>query len=434
MTDDALGTEGSMGAAGTAAGDRPEAAGRAGGGRSYVRVVRPGGSGRGGDGVIPPMPVAPPSVLPPWLLADGTPAAGGGGQDGPVDPELSPGEAELRELLHRSVAGLEPAADSLAVLRRAVPLRRARRRRCGGVATAVVLGVLGGLALHSLADAGGPAQGSVSGPGYQNAATASTTPGGRSGPSSTSVVPYQPPPTGAGPGWSTATGTGAVASPGSASGSRSGSAAPWTPTSSTTDTGTGGGAPAAECTRAQLGSGAATLGTPGAGGTTYGSFQVANVSGATCQVSMTGTVSVASVSGTVASRITVVQHSATDPATQLPYPAATPSPVLLAPGQSYVVDFAWVPAGGADAPVCAGGSASAPVSTTSSPGSGPTAAATGPAAADQGVPPATSPPPPGEPTVTLADTPGAGSPPAASTVLPDACSGTVYDTVPLATG
>ena len=397
------------------------------------------------------MPVAPPSVLPPWLAAGntgGTSTEGegaGGDSTAPTvgrssqaaaeqaEAELSPAEAELRELLQRSVSGLQPAAGSLETLRRAVPLRRVRRRRYSGVAGALVLGVLGGLVLHSLAGAGGLAQGSQSGPGYQNAATSSTAGSGSATPSANAVLPYPPPPPGAGGAWPTGSAAAAGAPSGGASGSRDNSVAPWMTGTAAPGSGSGG-ASAAECTRAQLGGGASTVGTAGADGTTYGSFQVANVSQTTCQVSLPGTVTVLSVSGTSASRIAVVPHSATDPATLLPAPAATRSPVLLTPGQAYAVDFAWVPATGTDAPSCADSSAPPTPTATATSGGGATDVASDPAGDDQGASSASSPPPTGQPTVTLVHTPGAGGPPAASAVLPGACAGTVYDTPPLATG
>jgi len=403
------------------------------------------------------MPVAPPSVLPPWLAAaerdtphpappTGTApptgartptGAGAASGTGTAEPVLSPGEAELRELLQRSVSGLQPASGSLETLRRAVPLRRARRRRCGGVVGALVLGVLGGLALHSLASAGGLNQGPQSGPSYQNAATASAAGRAGAGPTSNAVPPYPPSATGVGGTLPPLTGAGAPS--GAASGSRSGSTAPGPSGFPASGSGTGGdGSSAAECTRAQLGGGAATVGAADADGTTYGSFQVANVSQTTCEVSLPGTVTVLAASGTSATRIAVVQHSASDPATQLPAPLATPSPVLLGPGQSYAVDFAWVPATGAGAPSCADDGPSSPTATvtatTADDGSDPTDAATAAVSDSQDVPPTTSPPPTGAPSVTLAQTPGVGGPPAVSAVLPDACAGTVYDTQPLATG
>jgi hypothetical protein len=461
------GTGALAGAVGTAR------AGGAGTRRAQVRVVRPGGSGRR-DGGIPPMPVAPPSVLPPWLsagsgaaaegftatgnaagnatgnvsgnaagsvsgnvagntAASGTPAAAPEPAE-PAEAGLSPGESELRELLHRSVSDLRPTPGSLETLRRAVPLRRARRRRCGGVVGALALGVLGGLVLHSLAGTGDSPQGSQSGPGYQNAATSSAAGSGHATPSTRTVAPYLPPPAGAGGTWSATAGAGAPS--GTATGSRSGSVAPGTSGAAAPGFGNSGGTSVAECTRGQLGSGGATVGTADADGTTYGSFQVANVSQTTCEVSLPGTVTVVSASGTSASWISVVQHSATDPATLLPAPAATPSPVLLAPGQSYVVDFAWVPTTSAGAPSCGVGSASPSASpTVSPPGGGATDAASGSASDGQGgaTPPA-SPPPTGQPSITLAHTPGAGGPAVASAVLPGACAGTVYDTLPLATG
>ncbi|MBC3842989.1 hypothetical protein GXW82_30900 [Streptacidiphilus sp. 4-A2] len=291
-----------------------------------------------------------------------------------------------------------------------MPERRARRRR-GGAATALVLGVLGGLALHSLAGIGGAPAGPQSGPGYQNAATSSTAGGGSTTPSAGATPPYPVlPPAGDSVGWPGTAAAGSGAPPGSLLGSRSGSVMPWTsgpPGMAPAP----GGATAAECSRDQLGNGSSTVGAAGSDGTAYGSFQVANVSQTTCQVSQPGTVSVIAVSGTVASRIAVMQHSTTDPATLLPSPAATPSPVLLAPGQFYTVDFAWVPTTGTGTPTCA---STAPPGSPSPPRTVPPAPTRrrpplpGPRAAT-GAPRTTLAPSATPPSVTLGHTPGGES-------------------------
>jgi len=396
--------------------------------RSAVRVVRPGGSGRSGAGAIPPMPMAPPSVLPPWLAAEQS--AGPFSAVDPLDAELGPEERRLREHLHSAVGGLRPSADSLDSLRRAVPQRRARRRRRGGVVTALVLGVLGGALLHGMVTSSTLAQGPQAGQGYQSAAPSSTDREGSSGTSVNPVVPYLPAPSigtnGSPPPQPESNGTGGVLP----SGSRSGSVEPWSSDATGLSPGQSAAAPAAECTGGQLGNGYSSVGTAGASGTLYGWFQVTNVSSTTCQVTLAGTVAVQSVSGTLASRITVEEHIAGDPATLLPTPAATPAPVVLSAGQSFVVDFAWVPSTGAAGSACT--ASASPTDAT------PTAGDTGSAAdSTQGaVPSASAGSEPGgtPPSVTLLLTPGAAGSPTVDAVIGNACAGTVYDTLPLAAG
>jgi hypothetical protein len=400
------------------------------GGRAHVRVVRPGGGNEAPPvPPIPPMPMTPPSVLPPWL-APPTPSAAAD----PVDADLGPEERRLRELLHSKVGGIQPAAGALESLRHAVPARQARRRRTyGGVVTAIALGVLGGAALHAVADSVDLAQGPQASQGIQNASTSSPAAGGGASASGSPIVPYLP-----GPGSGTTEEQSGYPQGGSQttapSGSRTGSSAPYTQLSP--GSGSGSGAPqSAECSRGQLGDGSATVGLAVADGTVYGSFQVVNVSQSTCQVSETGTVAVAAVSGTNAAWISIAQHTASDPATLLPSPQPTPSPVVLAPGQSYVVDFAWVPASGAGAPSCTSSSPSSGASVTPTAGS----ADTGGTASGETVTTPISAPPSAtpsstQPTVTLVHIPGSGGAAAASVLLPDACAGTVYRTVPLAAG
>ena len=426
------------------------------GSRPHVRVVRPGGSSRDGRplGEIPPMPMTPPNSLPPWLAPIGPPgpaagaspgaAAGAGaapqaaGQPGPdpLDHELSPDERQLRELLHHKVGGLQPATGSLEMLRHAVPARRARRRRAyGGVATALLLGVLGGALLHAVADSADLAQGGPQATqSYALNANASSQPAsGGAGSSAHTVIPYQPGADDGGtggqqqpPGGGSQTGTQGATLP---AGSRTGSTAPY-PSSGSAAGSDPGGTPVAECTEAQLGDSPATVGTADADGTVYGSFQVSNVSQTTCQVTEPGTVGVSAVEGTVASRISIVQHTASDPATLLPVPSASPAPVVLAPGQAYVVDFAWVPATGADASSCT--VTASPVSTATATSS--SAASNTRSAVTEVTPtPSTSPTTGGStPTVTLEHIPGAGGAPE-TVQLGDACAGTVYRTAPLAT-
>jgi hypothetical protein len=459
--------------------------------RAAVRVVRPGGGAAGTRGTAPqtpPMPMAPPTSLPPWLdpVTAATPdrttsdratsdratsdraggnGAGGYGSDGsdrsvggnPVvggpgdlhsaDPEagLTPEQREIRDLLHRAVGGLAPMPGALEQLRRAVPRRRRRRQQIVvSVAATVALFSLGTLALHSA----GMSVDSADGP---QSSRSIGTPAGN-GPDGSGVrATGGPALASAGhgqvlPGVGSSFGSGSVGHGGSssvpgASGSlHPGASLPGTglgvpgrpgspgyssglPSSSTV--------PVAECDRSQLGDGADSVGTPDAAGVVYGTFQVSNVSGRTCKVSEPGAVSVLAVSGTDKSWVSVAQHTAGDPAGGLPQPAPAPSPVLLAPGASYLVEFAWVPNTGTGAPDCdvslaPGGSDSpAPDGGTDDSTSGTGGSADGASPSADG----------SAPTVTLGHTPGAGGSTAASAVITDACAGTVYRTDPLpATG
>ncbi|TDU05534.1 hypothetical protein EDD99_4052 [Streptomyces sp. 846.5] len=441
--------------------------------RARVRVVRPGGGSAG----APPMPVAPPTALPPWLdpaTAAGPPAAGSGpgssysetggrypagprGDAFDPDPYLAPDEREIRELLHRAVGGLQPAPGALEQLRRAVPQRRQRRRRIyGSAALTAALCLIGGLALHSAA---GEVL-SVSGPqttrSYGDAANNHSASGGAgisSSPSYSPLLPYPSLDSGGalgGAGTSGGGSTNAVSpvpgSPGSGrlqpsglSSGQGGTAARYTtpspgaPIVPTTSAVTGSSsvansastAPAAaECVQSQLGAGSATVAAADSAGIVYGTFLVTNVSAKTCVVSQPGTVAVLSVNGSDPSWITITQHTVGDPAGGLPTPAATPAPVVLAPGKAYAVGFAWVPTTGTGAPSCVTTSPSASASTA---GSGGTSAALSTQSQSNETSSTT-----GQPSVVLGHTPGAGGS-AVSAVVPNACGGTVYRTAPLAT-
>ncbi|MFC1442992.1 hypothetical protein ABUW04_32580 [Streptacidiphilus sp. N1-10] len=434
------------------------------------------------------MPVAPPTALPPWLdpataagpAATGPaagqsasgPAAAGSSATGPgragsagtglrsgasrdaldPDPHLAPDEREVRELLHRAVGGLQPAPGALEQLRRAVPRRRQRRRRMyGSAALTAAVCLIGGLALHSAVGSVLSVSGPETAQSYGNTANDHTASGGAGISSSPSYSSLLPPSLGSGGslggGTSGIGSTNAVSpvpgSPGSgqlqpsghASGNRGSVTAPspGAPTLPPSPTLTGASSLAAsasaaatpECLQSQLGSGSATVGAADSSGIVYGTFLVTNVSAKTCVVSQPGTVAVLSVSGTDPSWITVTQHTATDPAGGLPAPDPTPAPVLLAPGKSYAVGFAWVPTTGAGAPSCATASPSASASTAGTTSGDTAALGTGSQSND---PTGTT----GQPSVVLGHTPGVGGS-AVSVVVPNACAGTVYRTAQLAT-
>lgn len=460
--------------------------------RAAVRVVRPG-SGASGPGAAPPMPVAPPNSLPPWLdaqsgpvgsaenptfadSAQAGPGSGGPAQAGPgsagsgsagsrarsgsllthgatrpgrgdghssahdADLDLTLEQREVRELLHRAVGGLTPRPDALEQLRRAVPRRRQRRRQLAGSAAAtVVLCSLGFFALHSAGMSVSSADGPQAGQSYPDGPNGTRPHGGQvsGGPVIAPGGPNPGPPPGVGSSF------GGRYGPGHNSASaQPGASGPLQPLPTLTRLpGTSGGAasaghpsglpgsPAAapECARSQLGNGSDTVGAPDAAGVVYGTFQVANVSSSSCTVSLPGVVSVLAVEGTDRSLITVSPHTAGDPAGGLPNPAATPVPVLLAPGRSYLVEFAWVPATGANAPSCASSSSTLTSAAPSSP-TGDSAPA--PGSPNDATPGTASVPP----SVVLGHVPGSGGSVAATAVIGNACAGTVYRTDPLPGG
>ncbi|MEZ0064359.1 hypothetical protein ABIA32_000337 [Streptacidiphilus sp. MAP12-20] len=411
----------------------------------YLRVVRPG-SGIGPDAAAatPPLPMEPPHTPPLWLDRPFPPRPTTlPGQAGPIgEPEEDPVEAALRARLHGAVGGLQPAPRSLERLRHAVPQRRALRRRAyGGVVVAASLVLLGLTTLHSLSpDTIGIAQGTEPG-GQLPGPDPSGTGGSHSRASGSTDVPGGHP-----------TADGSVLAtllPSPASG---GVLVPL-PSGGVTTVATGGASrsltpsgPLPECSRTQLGKGAAGVAPADASGVVYGSFAVSNVSASACQVSGSGVIDVLAAVGTDATRFAVLPHTAADPAGALPPPNPLHPVAALAPGQSYVIDFAWVPA------ACPSGVSASPTgSPVGSPSSTAAAAsgASGAAGASAGggaVAPSDSPSgspvtgspntggtvPPGGPSVQLALVPAAGGAAAATTTLTNACAGTIYRTDPLA--
>ncbi|MFE2726991.1 hypothetical protein [Kitasatospora sp. NPDC059327] len=400
-----------------------------------------------------------------WPSAGGSNAGGpdAAGADGPdIDEQL------VRVLLQRAVAEVRPDPGGLHRIRRAVPRRRAARR--GAWTGAAALAVAVAIALPTLHDndhlglSGGPGT-----PGAQGGSPSVTAAGSPSG--SAAVDPNWPPH----PGASGTTGSGspsgsASATPRPEAGSAStGGGAPVPAAASST--GGGSGAPAPLCLRGDLGHGAAKVGAADGDGRIYGYFTLVNVSARTCRLGGPGSVAVTGATGTDTARIRVTDHTAGDPATELPAPrpADVDGPgLLLAPQAAYRVDFGWVPDAGCRAPSGAPPSATTDRSGSGAVGSGtalagqpggPGGAATagapgavGPAGGASGAPtaappasatpttdPTSAPSPSATPTagpsappatVTLTHTPAPGSPAAASAVLPGACSGTVYRTAP----
>ncbi|MFV8130075.1 hypothetical protein [Streptomyces syringium] len=360
--------------------------------------------------------------------------AGGGVNDGGVrdagvgdadvtDIDVSDvDEQALRRLLHGAVGDLEPSADALEHLRRAVPARRTRRRQAVvGVAAAVILGGTAMPALLRVATTGGTADDHPANAASSQHTEAGAAEGRRSG---------------GGEGEEPEEGSshqadrkdeehkeerkGEDARPESHAGGATGGPLPG-PTSTLAAT-------SPTCDRNQLGNGAGSVGVADREGRVYGSFRVVNVSHAVCTVGGPGAVDVAGQGSADTSRVSVVDHTAGDAATGLPDPSTEPSEVILQPGQAYEVKFAWVPASGGGPSGCAsdGGGGASPSPVASTPPASGTTAMDQPTGQD-------TPEPKPPASVVISHTPDTGEPTAADAKINDACAGTVYRTGPLAT-
>ncbi|WP_327290103.1 hypothetical protein [Streptomyces sp. NBC_01198] len=328
-------------------------------------------------------------------------------------------EAALRDLMHGAVRDLQPSAHALEHLRRAVPARRQHRRQAlAGAGAAVLLVGAAVPALIHAADTGGRATAAPA-----NVASTHAAHPGEDGHVNT---------------WG-ATGDSGQSSRGQSSGG-SGHQPPSAggadgPSNLAT---TPDGVPpvsAPECAGDQLGQGSSNANSLDADGRAYGWFRVTNVSTAACAVPPgPATVQVYAVGATDMSRISVVNHTADDPATGLPA-TASDTPLVLAPGADYEVAFAWVPGdagpGGCPQPTSPPASPTPTDTPTDTPVPDPGSAGPeeNPMALrlTQGVPT-------GDPeAVVIRHTPVAGAPVVVGPTLQGACAGTIYTTGPMPT-
>ncbi|MBQ0864667.1 hypothetical protein [Streptomyces sp. RK75] len=363
--------------------------------------------------------------------ADGPEEGGSGGDDSAPEEmsldlfdesALTSEEETLRELLHSSVRGIEPPADSLDRtldhLHRAVPARRAHRRQAmvGGVA-ATLVAVVGVPALFY----GGVVPGVG---GDDQPVTAASTHGQTRGPDAGS---------GGSGGKDEDKHTGGKDKDKGKGDKGGGSAhpAPSGGPGDSADPNESLSASAPTCGSDQLGAGSAQSGVPDSSGTVYGSFRVANVSGNACTVEGEGIVG-ASVQGSGGGQVVVVDHAPGDPAPGLGDPAASRDEVVLRPGQAYVVKFAFVPSG-CSSPTPQGGrydgetsGPSAGAGEGSADGGGDSAGGgTGTPGESNG---GSGDPGGGDAEVVVSHTPESGAP-VAGTRVPGACgSGTIYRT------
>ncbi|WTW86311.1 hypothetical protein OG577_23830 [Streptomyces canus] len=244
--------------------------------------------------------------------------------------EFDSDELALRRMLQQAVQEMEPRDGTLDHLRKAVPARRARKRQAvvGMAAAALFFGTAIPAVVH-VSSTGTSANTS-------NAGHASQTQGGagqgkeeEGGESTSGGSAGKPEDKGKGESKDADKGKSAGASTGASSG---------------TDPSTTTAASAAVCTAVQLGTPTASTAVPDASGTVYGTFHITNGSTAACTVSGPGIVTPAAQGAADASKISALRHVSGDVASAgLPDPSQEVAQLLLQPGSSYDVKFAWVP-------------------------------------------------------------------------------------------
>ncbi|MFE1369267.1 hypothetical protein ACFW84_34195 [Streptomyces anulatus] len=336
----------------------------------------------------------------------------------PASDELD--EVALRRMLHGAVRELAPSEGALGHLHRAVPARRARRRQAvvGAAAAALLIGTAVPAFVH-VATSDGPsaARPAIAGHGEQ-AQGGNGDESGPEAPGRRTVEPTE----------RESEGGAGEADPDPSPTEGEGSDPDGTATGEATDSPSADFASLPVCDPSQLGVASAGTGAPGADGTVYGSFKIANVSGTDCTVSSNGTVGFTAIGAADPLKIGVVQHTAGDAAPGLPDPSQEPGTVLLKPAMAYEVRFAWVPT---DTCPTVGPS---PSPTPSADGAG---GSVGEGGTDQpsGVDTQSLHEDGGttaEGSVAVTHTPETGAP-TAETKIPNACSGTIYRTGVLAT-
>ncbi|MFF9572280.1 hypothetical protein [Streptomyces sp. NPDC014685] len=353
------------------------------------------------------------------LNGDGLSSDGLNGGDADLD------EVALRRMLHGAVRNIEPRDGTLDRLQRAVPVRRAKRRQAvvGLAAAALLIGTAVPAFVHvANSDGSSAANPAIAGHGEQAQGGNGTEAGsehagkdsGGHADGRTDGDPDHPESTSS-PSDSRGQGEDGDLTGGTADPDRTEVAA------------------MAACGPGQLGVASAETGAPGADGTVYGTFRIANVSGTECAVNNGGSVGFQTMGAADETRIMVVHHTAGDAAPGLPDPSQEQRAVLLKPSMAYEVKFAWVPketcptAGGSPSPTPTeggGSGGSGGGSTVSGVGSGDGATDMDAQflGEDGGIQ---------DGSVSVMHTPEAGAPVAAATI-PNACSGTIYRTGVLA--
>lgn len=328
-------------------------------------------------------------------------------------------EVALRRLLHGAVRDIAPSEGTLDHLHRAVPARRARRRQAvvGAAAAALLIGTAVPAFVHvATSDGASTANPAIAGHGEQAQGGNGEEPG-----------PEERDRRSEAPTERESEGSEGEAAPDPSPSRGEGSDPDGAVAGEKPDSPSVEYASLPVCDPGQLGVASASTGAPGADGTVYGSFRIANVSGTDCTVSSNGTVGFTALGAADSQKIVVVQHAAGDAAPGLPDPSQEPGTVMLKPAMAYEVRFAWVPT---DTCPTTGPS---PTPTPSADGAG---GAGGEGSENQsGVDPQSLYEDGGttaEGSVAVTHTPESGAP-TAQTEIPNACSGTIYRTGVLAT-
>ncbi|MFB8024708.1 MULTISPECIES: hypothetical protein [unclassified Streptomyces] len=329
-------------------------------------------------------------------------------------------EVALRRMLQGAVQGLEPSDGTLDHLHRAVPARRARRRQgvVGAAAAALLIGTAVPAFVH-VANSEGSATANPAIAGHGEQAQ-----GGSGEDAGTDAGGGRP----AGPEERRSEGAGGEDGGSTAPSKGSEPGAEGSGTEGLGDDAAAEAAAATACEPGQLGVASAAAGPAGADGTVYGTFRIANESGAACSVTSNGTVGFQAAGAADPLKITVVQHTAGDPAAGLPDPSLEPGTVLLRPTMAYEVRFAWVPSdtcpttGGSPSPTPTDGDGSGGGS-----GGGGDTAGTAAGASDTAVQFGSADEGPAQGSIAVTHTPEAGAPTAAATI-DNACAGTIYRT------
>ncbi|MFD9880136.1 hypothetical protein ACFWZT_01560 [Streptomyces alboflavus] len=382
--------------------------GAAGGSGGGPRGTGPGGgSGSGGSGGGP--------------FGGGPFGGGSDGHDDADDPDgLHGEELALRRMLQQAVQEIQPGDAALERLRHAVPARRARKRQAlvGMAAAALLVGTAIPALVH-VAGSGGDsdARPSIIGAGSNQPSQEDT--GGSKDRDERGKgdkvkdkedkkdKKEEKDKEGKGK-----DGKGKDGKQGGATGGPD-------PTDDDTDA-----VSSPSCDAAQLGA-TGSVAPAEANGTVYGTFRISNTSGNSCTVNSAGSVNAAALGAADPANVNVVDHTAGDAATGLPDPAQESSALVLKPGASYEVRFAFVPSG-----TCpSDGGDPSPNPTPSDSGGGSSGSESGAPdgtttqlARDEGTED-------GKVAVSLTAEPGS---PSAGATVPNACAGTVYKTGVLA--
>ncbi|NNN36958.1 hypothetical protein HLK59_42760 [Streptomyces sp. S3(2020)] len=243
---------------------------------------------------------------------------------------LDSDELALRRMLQHAVEEIEPRDGTLDHLRTAVPARRARKRQAmvGMAAAALFVGTAVPALLHVSGATGSDADPFNAGhySQAQGGASQGKGPDGGESTSGGSSGKVEDKDKGSSKDDDKDKGSGAATGGGDSS----------DPSASSTE-----GVPV--CTAAEFGVPTASTDAADSAGAVYGTFTFSNASAAACTVTGPGSVSEAVSGAADANKVFAARHVSGDAAVSLPDPSTELASLVLQPGASYYVKFAWVP-------------------------------------------------------------------------------------------